>query len=104
MLLEWPRLIVSSKNLKPKMIFRVKGSSLEPTLKPNSLVLAIRSKKAIVGDFVIFKHSTKLLIKKVVSVNELGIYVVGYSSDSQDSRSFGVITKDQLIARVIMLF
>lgn len=47
----------------------VPTSSMEPTLKTNSLFLGLRIVDSIeVGDIIVFRHDEKLLVKRVAAV------------------------------------
>ena len=75
---------------------------MEPALKAGQLVLARRTKNIKVGDIIIFKHDNLEKIKRVSSVEKASIIVLGDNKKSStDSRSFGPIQTEDIIAKVI---
>lgn len=51
---------------KPLSFFHVRGSSMNPTLHDNDLVLCLNTKKIDYGDIVAFKHENNSMIKRVI--------------------------------------
>lgn len=56
-------------------VLQVEGSSMNPTLKINDIVLAVTGANPVKGDVIAFHHNNKLHIKRVVAVagDEVGI-------------------------------
>ena len=94
---------------KPKkrktLLFRqVVGSSMSPTLRAGQIVVATgRFGYVHPGDIVIVAHHGLEKIKRVVDVDpNKGVYVLGDNmANSTDSRSFGWLDHDEIIAKVI---
>ncbi len=74
-----------------------------PTLKPNQDVLVLCWLfKLKVGDLVAFKKDGKMMIKRIHLYHGRSINVIGDNEkESTDSRSFGLIKKEQIIGKVI---
>ncbi|MEO0539543.1 MAG: S26 family signal peptidase [Cyanobacteria bacterium P01_A01_bin.105] len=102
--------------------YQVVERSMLPTLQPGDTVLAAplnlshkvlngaRAGSVRVGDIVIARHPTQanlLLIKRVKETfYDGGCYLISDNlaePTAQDSRSFGVIAADQLVARITCL-
>lgn len=47
-------------------IFRVTGSSMEPTLEPKEIVVCLKSSRFQSGDLVAFYYNNKVLLKRVI--------------------------------------
>ena len=47
-------------------IFRVTGSSMEPTLDPKEIVVCLKSSRLQSGDLVAFYYNNKVLLKRVI--------------------------------------
>ena len=47
-------------------IFRVTGSSMEPTLQPKEIVVCLKSSRFQSGDLVAFYYNNKVLLKRVI--------------------------------------
>ena len=87
---------------------RVVGNSMENTLREGDLIIYknLTRKKALLkpGDIVIANHpivNSKLIIKRIHSINNFGIELRGdniYSSS--DSRQFGLIKANQIVGIV----
>ncbi len=48
-------------------IFRIVGTSMDPTLKQGDIVLAVKDKKVHQGDLVAFYYNNKVLVKRVIA-------------------------------------
>lgn len=89
---------------------RVIGHSMMPTISPNDHLFATNIpylfSKPKKGDIVVFRNpkSQKLLVKRILSIfgNE---YKVGGDNvtDSLDSRDFGVIDRQNILAKVVYI-
>jgi len=91
-------------------VFYVPSMSMYPTIKPGQFILA--NSNAYIhrfpntGDIIVFTQNKNTLIKRVASIPEKqdtdsnGIYVLGdYSVASIDSRQFGLIEHQQVLAQ-----
>ncbi len=96
----------SKKQNKPKsliLIRRVKGKSMMPLIKPNSLVF-IRSKltASLDNKVVIFSHHGIDKIKRVVDQEDDYVYLLGDNLiNSSDSRSFSRASVASIVGYVI---
>ncbi len=87
--------------------FKVIGHSMEPLIKNGAAVLVSNCpywfKNPQINDIVAFKDkSGKVLVKRIAKVNNEKYFVEGdNNSDSLDSRSFGYISKKQIIGEMI---
>ncbi len=57
--------LVSTKVLP---IFRIYGSSMEPTLRSGEIIVAIKTKKYEKNDIVAFYYNNKILVKRVIAI------------------------------------
>ncbi|MHB1865319.1 MAG: S24 family peptidase [Candidatus Saccharimonadales bacterium] len=87
------------------MIRRVVGNSMLPTLKPGTLVLATASLKPKVGRLVIVNNNGVEVVKRLVHIKGDRLYIVGDNAqESTDSRNFGWLKDNCLLATVIWPF
>ena len=83
-------------------LYRVEGDSMLPTYKPGDLLLGrkwfIDPK---VGDIVVARIEDRPVIKRIARVNDDQIVLLGDNpSASTDSRAFGPISRDAIIAAI----
>jgi hypothetical protein len=85
------------------MFRNIQGHSMIPVLPPGTMVVGYCwFRKLKIGDVVILKHQGKEKIKRIKELNEQELYVVGdLEEESTDSRHFGWLKKDCVLARVI---
>ena len=84
------------------LIRRVVGGSMLPHLVPGRIVLACRFRRLKSGDVVILLHDGLEKIKRVSSVDQDKVYVLGdNSAASTDSRQFGWVERQYVIGRVL---
>lgn len=90
------------------MRFVISGRSMEPTFREGQtlLVSAIPYlfQQPRIGEVVVIKDSRdgRLLLKRITKKEEDSFFVVGDSpKDSTDSRTFGSITKADIVGKVI---
>ena len=82
--------------------FRVLGHSMEPYLKQGDEVLALGFLPIKVNNVVVFKHDSKILIKRIGKISDGKYFLVGDNKgDSLDSRKFGEIKKSDIMGRVV---
>jgi len=75
---------------------------MAPALQHGQLVLARPCNKYVTNDIVIFTHGGMEKIKRIVSITGNSVSVRGDNSDySTDSRSFGPISSDDILGKVI---
>jgi signal peptidase I len=92
------------KNKFPLVIRRVQGHSMVHILPPRTLVIGWAwSRDFRTGDVVIFQHDGKEKIKRIKEVlGDGSLYVVGeHPETSTDSRQFGAVDPQSVIARII---
>lgn len=74
-----------------------------PTLKPGQIVIgSTRSNKAKIDKVVIVKYNKREIIKRLKKINKNKVYVIGDNPKiSSDSKKFGWLAKENLVATVI---
>jgi nickel-type superoxide dismutase maturation protease len=92
--------------LKYSQRCRVEGNSMLPTLKHGEEVLVKFGKTFQVGDIVFAKHPYKQsakMIKRIEKISTSGkLFLIGDNpSESTDSRSFGEISAEEIIGKVV---
>jgi phage repressor protein C with HTH and peptisase S24 domain len=91
---------------KPNILLlrQVRGESMSPTIRHGQLVLATGFLVAAAeNDVVIIRRYGREMIKRISLTDPLkGVYVVGDNAQaSTDSRSFGWLQPEEVIAKVI---
>lgn len=82
-------------------LLRVRGDSMLPTLRPGGFVLALSTRLLQVapGSVVVFRRRDELLIKRALTREDAGWFVVGdQPSRSTDSRRFGAVPREDIRA------
>lgn len=51
-------------------VFRVTGSSMEPTLSEGQIVIAVKGKEVKCGDLIAFQYGSQILIKRAIAQGE----------------------------------
>lgn len=96
------RSLPKPKRLRLLLIRRVVGNSMLPTLRPNKIIFAWRSKDIKPGDVVVLRHDGLEKIKRVKYVSSNDVYVVGDNpAESKDSRTIGSIDRNNVLAKVV---
>lgn len=73
-----------------------------PTLKPGELLIGIRTKRVRPGDIVILNHKGLDKVKRIKKITKDSIYILGDNpKSSSDSRDFGYISRDKIVAKLI---
>src|SRR3989344_9007045 len=85
--------------------YTVSGNSMLPALKPGQDVLSMNwFINPKVGDIIVLKQSGKELIKRIQKIDGDQVSVVGDNEkESTDSRSFGSVSLDQVVGKVIYM-
>lgn len=86
--------------------FRIEGHSMEPVLKNDEKVLAsyipYLFKNPAINDIIVFKISGNFFIKRIKEKNGNTFFVEGDNKkDSLDSKKFGKILQDQIVAKIV---
>ena len=80
----------------------VEGLSMIPALAPGERVLVRYGATFKVGDIVLVDRGERVDIKRVTRIEDGHIFVEGDNSEvSTDSRNYGAVSKDAIIAKVI---
>ena len=78
---------------------------MTPTLQPGDQLTVDPKAEVRVGDIVVAKHPFKksvTMVKRVKDIDEGRYYLISDNpEDSSDSRSFGAISQNELIGKVI---
>lgn len=89
--------------------FKILGHSMEPTIGNGKVILIsnipylFSEPKA--KEVVAFNYQGKILIKRIVKISSDKYSVQGDNlKDSLDSRSFGFISKNDILGKVIYIF
>lgn len=88
--------------------FIVHGKSMFPTLKPGQNVLVFTWRYFFshpkIGDIVVIKKNGKSIVKRIQKYDGRGVFVIGDNKkESTDSRSFGEISKSEIVGKVIFV-
>lgn len=83
----------------------VNGTSMGNSVPDQSVVVYNRrDKECREGDIVIAEHEGELIIKRVAGVKTGGYFLMGDNrEESVDSRSFGLVKKEQIEGQVIIV-
>ena len=104
----WRELLVGLLRFRKR--FRVTGTSMAPLLQPGDEVLvdprAYKQAAPRVGDIVVSRHPYRAdvrLVKRITAILKDGRCLLegDNPSESTDSRSFGAVTPQQILGRVI---
>lgn len=87
----------------PFILRKVNGKSMVPSLNSGNLIVGLKwFNKIKVGDVLIIKHLGREKVKRLSKINNKGLYVLSDNkNDSTDSRDFGYIEIDNVLAKVI---
>lgn len=96
------RFLPKPKRLRLFLVRRVVGNSMLPTLRPNKIVFARRSKDIKPGDIVVLYHDGLEKVKRVKYVSSSDVFVVGDNpAESKDSRTIGSVARSNVLAKVV---
>lgn len=89
--------------------FKVSGHSMEPAIRNGQYVLISKIpyffSEPDVKEIVAFKKNQKILIKRIVKKTGNKYFLAGDNlKDSLDSRSFGFISKNDILGKVMYIF
>ncbi len=85
--------------------FEVKGNSMQPEFSQGDRVFVSRLGKIRNDDVVILNKENKDMIKRVKKILNNRYYVLGDNlNESVDSRDFGLITKREIIGKVLFKY
>jgi len=80
----------------------VRGLSMVPNLGYGDELLIRYGASIAVGDVIVFRRSGQNDIKRVESISDDGIFVVGDNAmASLDSRTYGLIRHDQVLGKAL---
>ncbi|MCX6404620.1 MAG: S26 family signal peptidase [Actinobacteria bacterium] len=80
----------------------VRGLSMVPNLGYGDELLIRYGAKVSVGDVVVFRRAGQNDIKRVESISDEGVFVVGDNlMASLDSRAYGLIRHDQVLGKAL---
>lgn len=89
----------------PLTVFRVEDRSMEPKMKAGDYLIVSRMYgKLSVGDVVVLRHPEKSMniVKRISAIDGFDISVAGDNAErSEDSRSFGSISRHKILGKVI---
>lgn len=88
---------------KPVLIRRVRNTGMAPKLRPGQWIIATALyRKLRPGQVVIVERDNKELIKRIERIEDHKLFVIGDNLDnSMDSRQFGWLDEEQVVARVL---
>lgn len=87
---------------QPILVRKVVSPGMAPKLNPGQMVLATRLIRHLhPGQVVIIRRNNHELIKRIERIENDKVFVVGDNlSRSVDSRQFGWLDRDEVVARV----
>ncbi len=86
---------------------KVEGQSMYPFLKSGDKILAVKDWLIglKIGDIVVAKVNDKVIIKRVTKIINNRYFLVGDNKNkSTDSRTFGLVNKKNILAKIIYKF
>lgn len=94
---------ILSKSNFDRMLFRVRvtGESCWPVLVPGKSYWASALAQVRTGDFIVFRKSDQLLIKKILEARADGYRVGSTVSWGSSSRDFGIVGRRDVLGKII---
>ena len=81
----------------------VRGLSMAPNLGYGDELLIRYTENVAVGDVIVFRREGQKDVKRIESITDEGIYVLGDNAmASLDSRTYGRISPDRVIGKAIL--
>ncbi len=103
--------MLNKENQNKKILFKilkVKGDSMSPLINNNEFIVVsiipYLLQKPTINDIVVLIHPSKniKIIKRISQINKKKYFVIGDNSEnSTDSRNFGFISHDLILAKVL---
>lgn len=88
----------------PLHLYRVSGDSMLPSYREGDILLGITWTKFRPGQVVVVQRDF-IAIKRIVRIEPEGIWLEGDNSDhSTDSRHYGLVPTNAVIARIFFKF
>ena len=88
--------------ISPFIIRRIRGQSMEPTLRHGQIVIALGRNKPKIDQIVIALHEGKEKIKRINEIDGAHVFLLGDNLDkSTDSRDFGLVLANSIIGTVV---
>lgn len=89
----------------PLALYRVSGSSMEPTYKAGDLLLGWKWFKPQVNQVVVVRRPERTLIKRIKQHHVTNFWIEGDNpAHSSDSHNFGPVPQHQIQALIIHRF
>lgn len=87
--------------------FKISGHSMEPAIKNGEKILATPLfylfKSPKINDIVVFKFRGKVFVKRIILFKDNKYFVEGDNKkDSIDSKDFGLLSRNQILGKVII--
>ena len=94
--------------IRKRRRFLVDGSSMLPTLRPGESLMVkdgyYKHKQPQIGDIVLLRHPNQdelFIVKRILKIEKEGVFLIGDNHrESTDSRHFGLVSVENLIAKV----
>jgi signal peptidase I len=87
-------------------LFKTEGHSMEPNLKNGSFFMGSSIpylfKRPKVGDYILFKSNKKIIVKKLVKIDDGKHFVKG--ENLLDSKEFNYLNVKEILGKVILKF
>src|SRR6266702_6893505 len=98
-----PKFSGKLKRPKPLIVRRVVGESMSPALRPGDVIWATGIFRSLrLGEIVVVRHDGLEKIKRIADVHNNRVFLVGDNpAQSTDSRSFGWLDAQVVIAKVV---
>ena len=86
----------------PYILRLVQGKSMEPTLHEGDIIIATKKFSLKKGSLIIAKIGDREVVKRIADVKDSKVYIIGDNPNySTDSRSYGWLSKEQIIAKIL---